>query len=451
MVPVSLPYLELRSQGQIGDARVIVEPWGYLRAQLFPDIPGLGSWAAWRAIPVLAAAGALLGLSSARYRALTAALGLLVLLGCLLAMGPFASLLGWKISGLHDLAARLVPGWSALRVYGRFSIAAWLALSLLAALPFARGVRWLGPHRVSLAIVAVLLVASLAWSTSRIEIRTLPAPDTARNLTAYHWLAERDEGGPVLEWPMQFGRVDSEYMYLSTLHWLPLVNGYSGHRPPSNELLASLAACLPEPVAARSLVQLNVARWLVVHMRRPGWGVRAWQRLAEVGARLHVTHGDLRIYELPFEKGAPSPLRQQEQDETTIFGTSKSTLSGRHLEAEIVPLFREIDSFGGNEWVALRVRNASPVSWPALAAGRDGLVGLTFRNRRLGEKRYRPLRGFARLPADLAPGQSATLQARLYPPRERGDYELLPCLQQWGREARRCFHDARMTLRVRPP
>ena len=38
----------------------------------------------------------------------------------------------------------------------------------------------------------------------------------------------------MLEWPMQFGRLDSEYMYLSSLHWLPLVNGYSGYRPPSN-------------------------------------------------------------------------------------------------------------------------------------------------------------------------------------------------------------------------
>ncbi len=449
-VPMSLPYMELRSQGQIGDARVIIEPWGYLRTQLFPDIPGPGSWGAWRAIPVLAAAGALLGLTTARYRALTAAFGLLVLLGCLLAMGPFASLLGLKISLLYDLAARVVPGWSALRVYGRFSIAAWLALSLLAALPFARGVRWLGPHRTPLAIVAARLVASLTWSASRIEIRTLPPPDTARGLAAYHWLAERDDGDPVLEWPMQFGRVDSEYMYLSSLHWLPLVNGYSGHRPPSNELMASLAACLPEPVAARSLVQLNVARWLVVHTRRHGWGVRTWQRLAEVGAELRFTDGDLQIYELPFEKAEPSPLRQQAHDEATIFGTSKSTLRGRDLQAEIVPLLQEIDSLGGNEWVALRVRNASPVSWPALAAGRDGLVGLTFRSRRLGEELYRPLRGFARLPADLAPGQSATLQARLYPPRERGDYELLPCLQQWGRKARRCFDDARMTLRVRP-
>jgi hypothetical protein len=194
-----------------------------------------------------------------------------------------------------------------------------------------------------------------------------------------------------------------------------------------------------------------VARWLVVHTRRSGWGVRTWQRLAEVGAELRVTDADLRIYELPFEKAEPSPLRKQAHDETTIFGTSKSTLRGRDLEAEIVPLLPEIDSLGGNEWVALRVRNASRVSWPALAAGRDGLVGLTFRSRRVGEARYRPLRGFARLPADLAPGQSTTLQARLYPPRERGDYELLPCLQQWGRKARRCFDNARMTLRVRPP
>jgi hypothetical protein len=239
-------------------------------------------------------------------------------------------------------------------------------------------------------------------------------------------------------------------MYLSTLHWLPLVNGYSGHRPPSNELLASLAASLPDPAAARSLLQLNVARWLVVHLRRPGWGARPWQRLLEVRARERFKRGDLRIYELPFEKAEPSPLRQRAHGEETIFGTSRSTLRVRDLEAEIVPLLAEIASSGRNEWVALRVRNASGVSWPALATDRDGLVGLTFRSRRQGEELYRPLRGFARLPADLAPGQSATLRARLYTPRERGDYELLPCLQQWGRKARRCFDGARMTLRVRP-
>jgi hypothetical protein len=453
MLPLSLPYLELSEAGRLESPGVVFAPWHYLRAQLFPPIPAPGpeSWALWEAIPWLALAGAALGLASARYRALSAALAGLALLGAVLAMGPQLSILGVKLGAIHELAARSVPGWSSLRVYGRFSIASWLALSLLAALPFARGVRWLTPHAIPLRVLAGLLVAGLAGSASRIEIRTLPAPDTVRDLTPYRWLAQHGEGDPVLEWPMQFGLVDSEYMYLSRLHWLPMVNGYSGHRAPSNALMGALAASLPEPEAARSLVQLNAVRWLVVHTDRRGWGTRNWQRLAEVGAELRGSGAHLRIYELPFQRERPSPLTRAADAETSIFGTPKRPLSSRDLQAEITPLDPELESTGRNRWVALRVRNASSVPWPALGREREGLVGLSFRSRPVDTERYAPLRGFARLPADLEPGASAALQARLYPPRQRGDYELLPCLMQWGGTALRCFPEARITLRVRPP
>src|SRR5207237_3755537 len=55
------------------------------------------------------------------------------------------------------------------------------------------------------------------------------------------------------------------YMVASTLHWNPLLNGYTGYTPPSYPLLATLAQRLPDPTALADLCALVALRWLVVH------------------------------------------------------------------------------------------------------------------------------------------------------------------------------------------
>src|SRR5207247_10359889 len=78
--------------------------------------------------------------------------------------------------------------------------------------------------------------------------------------------------GPVLGRPDFLSPMDLDqllasgrYMVASTLHWSPLVNGYTGHPPPSYALLATLARRLPDPAALDDLCALVALGWIVVH------------------------------------------------------------------------------------------------------------------------------------------------------------------------------------------
>jgi hypothetical protein len=86
----------------------------------------------------------------------------------------------------------------------------------------------------------------------------------------YEWLA-RQMRGAVCEFPIgqihgRPGPQDPTYMYYSTRHWHPLVNGYSGFTPPSYESLVGELQSFPAPEAIAALRRRQV-RYLLVHER----------------------------------------------------------------------------------------------------------------------------------------------------------------------------------------
>jgi hypothetical protein len=309
--------------------------------------------------------------------------------------------------------------------------------------------------------LGIILIFSVLVSTSGLKIQTRPSPEVSLNLTPYRWLARHGDGDPVLEWPMQSNQVDSEYMYCSSFHWLPLVNGYSGYQPPWKPMMLSLARSLPEPEAARSLSKLNVARWLVVHGNRPGWGQRRWGQLAKAGGKLRLEGDDFHIYELPFKKDHLPLLSGEGQREASILGTPIRPLRADHLRAKITPLRKSVRSrVAGGLPLPLRIQNLSSIRWPGVAVDQKGLVGLVFRARRLGATDHQTLgdlhsRGgflgksdFHRLPADPAPRQAIQVWSTIVSPRQPGVYEVVPCLVQSGQDLMRCVEDSVITLQV---
>jgi hypothetical protein len=447
MVPLSLPYLGLERSEVFASRHFPLRPWVNFVGYLFPNFarPDAGSWGPWWLLPWLALAGAVAGMLAGRLRALTAALVLLAAAGAWLGAGPSASVLGLRVGRVHDLALALVPGWSAIRVWERFGIASWLALSLLAAVPFARALRWPDRLRLARAAVALACLAGLLVASSRVEIATRPSPLKAKDPSALRWLAAHGDGDPVLEWPLGDRTRDAEAMLASTLHWLPLVNGYSGHLPASYEMISSVAGYLPQRAALETLVKLNVARWLLIRADPH----RRWGRTQAAGIRFRTGRRGARVYEIPYRRGRVSPVFEREGGRS-LLGTPTTRLRDDDLRAEIVPLRAEVTApASGPLWVRLRVRNLSPVRWPAVAVDRDGLVGLTFRIRKKGQAQYRPLDLFFRLPADLEPGAGVTARV-LFPWTPSPDsFEILPCLEQFGRELSRCFEEGTVSVKPR--
>ncbi|HEY7413009.1 MAG TPA: glycosyltransferase family 39 protein [Vicinamibacteria bacterium] len=204
------------------------------------------------------------------------------LLGAFLAFGLLAVLLSFgEASPLFRALNALVPGYAQTRVPSRFIMFARLSLALFAAVGVAallRGARPL-PRRLALVLLAVLLPLE-HLST---PLPAWPVSSGARVPEVYRWLAARGpEGGPVLEFPPhppRLRRWESFWHHFSTVHWLPLVNGFSSYYPVHYEFAYNELLELPSERSLAVLQGLGV-RYLVVHGKPPATeeGDRALRR-----------------------------------------------------------------------------------------------------------------------------------------------------------------------------
>ena len=60
--------------------------------------------------------------------------------------------------------------------------------------------------------------------------------------------------------------LEAQYMFFSTYHWLPLINGYTGHPPREHyDRIRDLVARIPADAAISELVSSTGLRWIVIH------------------------------------------------------------------------------------------------------------------------------------------------------------------------------------------
>ncbi len=150
----------------------------------------------------------------------------------------------------------------ALRAPARLAILVQLALGVLASLGLARAAaRW--PRIGSTLIVGAACLIVIEYANMPLQVQRLPVKPPP----VYAWLATQPKLA-TLEMPVPDPAAlplhDPFYMYASTWHWQPLVNGYSGHYSAHYiELLTALRA-LPGPAATRALEQAGVQR-VVLH------------------------------------------------------------------------------------------------------------------------------------------------------------------------------------------
>ena len=131
-------------------------------------------------------------------------------------------------AGLYTLFFHTIPVFSFLRAPGRFGIA--IALVLAVGLGYAvvwMQRRWPG-RAMAISVSLPILLA--------VELASVPLglPEAPPRSPVYRMLATL-RPGPVVELPFFYERPDfprhALYMFNSTYHWQPLVNGYSDHIP----------------------------------------------------------------------------------------------------------------------------------------------------------------------------------------------------------------------------
>jgi hypothetical protein len=169
---------------------------------------------------------------------------------------------------LHDW---LTP-FKGLRAPGRFGILVLLGVSVLAAYGAARvftrtPANW---RRVLALLIGGVMM--LEYQNGPLYMERLPVetPDV------YRWLAREPHGTVTIEYPLPRPEAlplqDPFYMYFSTMHWQPLVNGYSGHYPPSYIRLLESQRKFPDDASIAALRERGVQAIIVhnngYHLRR---------------------------------------------------------------------------------------------------------------------------------------------------------------------------------------
>jgi len=175
--------------------------------------------------------------------------------------------------GLHTFFHRFlfehVPGFRAIRVPARWANISYVGMSMLIAI----AVSWIANKRRAIAYAIALLFL--------IELRAAPirwytvSPQTP---PVYRWLASQN--ARVAELPIGQEQFDYLFMYRSTVHHQPIVNGISGFMPPETVRIVDLWRSRKDDELLDELHRIGVDL-LIVHadlLGDRGEEMRAWLR-----------------------------------------------------------------------------------------------------------------------------------------------------------------------------
>ena len=135
--------------------------------------------------------------------------------------------------GLYQLLYSWVLPFRGLRVPARADILVLMGTAVVAGFGLVRITRSIRSPRLAAAVSVGLIIAA--------SVECLAAPPLIRvpsDISVWYSALRNRPGTVIFEWPVTvpwrlYKMLDVEYMYRSTRHWQPLINGYSGNYPNS--------------------------------------------------------------------------------------------------------------------------------------------------------------------------------------------------------------------------
>ena len=429
IVPASLPYVLARARGGLATALTgtLVQVWSDAGRPAFVIALFCGWGTA--ALAACGLAGALAhGRDDRARRVRIVFLVATLLLALVLAAGP-AGFAGGRIAPYSWLSA-VVPGFASLRAPARFGVLAGFAASVLAAWALVAVERLLPARAGRLARWPLALLgvsAAVGWAVATPpENPTEPATLRADLSPAYRWLAAHGEGGPLVEVPMDraLGVVNARAMFLSTYHWLPLLNGYTGYTPPGSAFLLAHAQQLPSAESLQGLVDCAGLRWILLHtatrVRRDAWHGLSGVRLVDSFPPDPDRKQRVELYEVtvPRRDACPGLF----STDVTAAGNPVVTVDVPRgtLEARPPDAVSQIQE----SRVALSLVNAGDATWPSTAIDPRRSFAIAYSWRPVADGAAPTPWRRVLLPRDVAPGERLDVAAWLWPPGAPGDYRL---------------------------
>lgn len=203
-----------------------------------------------------------------------------------LSLGPIAHARGQTIEGfgLYAVLLDYVPGFAGLRVPARYAMVAALYLTILAGLGASRLKKPVIVTAAALFLVEAWIApmaVNQTWGEGGFipPARVEPASSAPR---VYHYLATLPDDVAVLEFPFGDPAWELRYVYYSTVHWKPILNGYSGSFPQHYKYrVARLQRIREDPEAAATELERSGHRLhVIVHedamSRDDAVMLRAW-------------------------------------------------------------------------------------------------------------------------------------------------------------------------------
>ncbi len=165
----------------------------------------------------------------------------LTLLAAWLSLGPTPQSRGQilQLPPLYALLYDYVPGFSGLRVPARYAMVAGVFLSILAGGGAAVLIRRAKSGAWMTAAIALLFLVEASFAPMPVNLswggRGIEPPDhvepASRAPAVYQHLAAMPDAKVIAEFPFGEPAWELRYVYYSTVHWKPIVNGYSGAFP----------------------------------------------------------------------------------------------------------------------------------------------------------------------------------------------------------------------------
>ncbi|MFM8412358.1 MAG: hypothetical protein ACKOCT_19010 [Alphaproteobacteria bacterium] len=295
---------------------------------------------------------------------------------------PVAIGIAWTITGLllafagpialgsHEFwtpyrwLASIVPGLDSVRLPERFLVIATAGAALLAAI----GLQLLFDRSRRMGWISTLVAGGLflrfAASQPTLVVRSeIGPPEVA---PVYRHLARVGMGGPLAEVPAVLWTEATRRMIASTVHWLPIVDGYTGYPPVGAVRIGMLVARLPDVEALDVLAGDYGVRWILVHLSELAPEARtAWTGTEPAGLRLEARFGDDLLFAV---SGPPDPVRfaRRTSQSTTPAGVPLTPLGsdcgGKIRASYAVPPRNTLPL--GFVHLAIDLENEGPVDWP---------------------------------------------------------------------------------------
>jgi hypothetical protein len=174
-------------------------------------------------------------------------------------------------AGLYTALFHALPVFSFLRAPGRFGMMVSLCMAVLMALFLARTWRDWVPRRRTAAAVALTALVAAELAVGPLFVRDVGPPPAAHVALAHL------PAGAVAEFPFFTRRPElprhTRYMYLSTYHWHPLINGYSDYFPRAYRTMLAHVDGFPDRGSMNELRKRRV-RYVILHVRQYGENAR---------------------------------------------------------------------------------------------------------------------------------------------------------------------------------